>query len=93
MLQFPIHVTFEIITETERALIVKNLKVLDKPFITECNIPKVAVSDIKTNTKTQVVEAHVEQWVLRQRKNEEVNRPHADGLAQALLAEFEDAPF
>ena len=91
-MQNAVEVKFTVKMETERAYIVQDVQLLGKPFITECNFPKMA-TDIKSTTNAGITTAMVEEWVLRQRE-EEIATP-ADGkeLASALLADFEDAPF
>lgn len=88
-----VEVKFTVKMETERAYIVQNVQLLGKSFITECNFPKMA-TDIKSTTKAGITTAMVEEWVLRQRKEEEIATPtDSKELASALLADFEDAPF
>lgn len=94
-MQNAVQVTFTIKMETVRAYIVNDIKINGKPFIKECNLPKSTTEIVKT-TKSNVTTANVEEWVLRQRKQEEQAQPQdSASLAQSLLNDFADdnAPF
>jgi hypothetical protein len=71
-LQIPIPVSFELILETDKALIVKDIKINGDNFLSECNIPKMYATDLNEQ-KDGTYTANVEKWVLKQRKDETVN--------------------
>jgi hypothetical protein len=68
-LEIGIPVTFTIKMETERAIIVNNIMLANKPYINEAVLPKIYTEIL--SEKDNVTEANVEKWILQQRYVEE----------------------
>lgn len=89
-LQIPIPVSFDLVLETDKALIVKDVKINGDDFLSECNIPKMYATDLNKQDDGSYT-ANVEKWVLKQRKDETVNVNIEREIAE--LMETTDMPF
>ena len=91
MLENPIPVTFKIKMETDKAHIVTDVTINSIPYIKETVLPKmytIITKVKKTKGKPDVINAFVEKWVIKQRKEEATVKNIEENVAELL----EDVP-
>lgn len=89
-LEIPIPTSFQLVMETERAIIARDLAIDSVTFLKDAVLPKTCVANLNTVKGTTF--ADVEKWVLAQRKRESQSVDVPAETAD-LLAMNNDMPF
>lgn len=89
-LEIPIPTSFQLVMETDRAFIARELAINSTTFLRDAVLPKSCVANV--TTKDGVTFADVEKWVLTQRKREAQNVDVTKDVAE-LVAMCDDMPF